>query len=114
MLFVWQRAFKNTVDPLSVTEEGREPVEEQNGDTKSGKIISRSSHRMLNHVIFKILIMAVAFGNCILIGFWTNPAVVKVSTADFQRECCRGLYLCELLSGMYFKRMLFLTLIPGT
>ncbi|KAL7879547.1 hypothetical protein SRHO_G00018010 [Serrasalmus rhombeus] len=70
-------AFKNTVDPLSATGEGREPVEEQNGNMKRGHIISTSSCRMLNHVIFKILIMAVAFGNCILIGFRTNPTIVK-------------------------------------
>ncbi|KAL7825195.1 hypothetical protein AOLI_G00324020 [Acnodon oligacanthus] len=98
-----KRAFKNTVEPLSVTEEGREPVEGQNADRKSGNVISTSSHRMLNHIIFKVLIMVVALGNCIVIGFRTNPAVVKVSTADFPRECCQGLYLCELLSNMYFK-----------
>ncbi|KAL6489926.1 hypothetical protein MHYP_G00002710 [Metynnis hypsauchen] len=72
-----KRAFKNTVEPLSVTEEGREPVEEKNVDIKTGNIISRSSHRMLNHIIFKILIMAVAFGNCILVGFRTKPTIVK-------------------------------------
>ncbi|KAL6489903.1 hypothetical protein MHYP_G00002480 [Metynnis hypsauchen] len=72
-----ERAFKNTVEPLSVTEEGREPVEEQNVDIKSGNIISRSSQRMLNHIIFRILIMAVAFGNCILVGFRTKPTIVK-------------------------------------
>ncbi|KAL7825288.1 hypothetical protein AOLI_G00324950 [Acnodon oligacanthus] len=82
-----KRAFKNTVEPLSVTEEGREPVEGQNADRKSGNVISTSSHRMLNHIIFKVLIMVVALGNCIVIGFRTNPAVVKdyedvLSTCD--------------------------------
>ncbi|KAL7825123.1 hypothetical protein AOLI_G00323300 [Acnodon oligacanthus] len=42
---------------------------------------------MLNHIIFKVLIMVVALGNCIVIGFRTNPAVVKdyedvLSTCD--------------------------------
>ncbi|KAL7876521.1 hypothetical protein AOLI_G00114840 [Acnodon oligacanthus] len=96
-----KRAFKNTVDPLSVTEEGREPVEEQNGDTKSGQIISRSSHRMLNHVIFKILIMAVAFGNCILIGFWTNPAVVKEHEAIL--SACDHIVFAVFLVEMVLK-----------
>ncbi|KAL7825135.1 hypothetical protein AOLI_G00323420, partial [Acnodon oligacanthus] len=82
-----KRAFKNTVEPLSVTEEGRETVEGQNADRKSGNVISTSSHRMLNHIIFKVLIMVVALGNCIVIGFRTNPAVVKdyedvLSTCD--------------------------------
>ncbi|KAL6489907.1 hypothetical protein MHYP_G00002520 [Metynnis hypsauchen] len=90
-----KRALKNTVEPLSVT------VEEQNVDIKSGNIISRSSQRMLNHIIFKILIMAVAFGNCILVGFWTKPTIVKEYESVF--SACDHIVFAVFLLEMVLK-----------
>ncbi|KAL7876525.1 hypothetical protein AOLI_G00114880 [Acnodon oligacanthus] len=56
---------------------------------------------MLNHVIFKILIMAVAFGNCILIGFWTNPAVVTEHEAIL--SACDHIVFAVFLVEMVLK-----------